>query len=85
MNESKTWSEAEEHCIEKFGGHLVTIPDLAVELFLNYILSDQEESLWIGIQMQVLKTKKRDYYKIIYNYLQMFYLQRPYLHITKFL
>ncbi|KAG8179318.1 hypothetical protein JTE90_021986 [Oedothorax gibbosus] len=52
VNESKTWPEAEDHCINKYKGHLLSILDLAVENFLNYVLRDKENNMWIGIQLQ---------------------------------
>ncbi|GFS75495.1 brevican core protein [Nephila pilipes] len=50
--EKKTWSEAEEYCAEKHNGNLATIQDFTYNLFLNYILRDKDESMWIGIKIQ---------------------------------
>ncbi|KAG8183915.1 hypothetical protein JTE90_029022 [Oedothorax gibbosus] len=49
VEEYKNWTEAENFCIESYGGHLVTITDFTTNSFLNYILQGQEENMWIGI------------------------------------
>ncbi|GIY52804.1 secretory phospholipase A2 receptor [Caerostris darwini] len=53
VSQPKTWAEAEEFCVEEYKGHLVTILDYPVTIFLNYVLQDVGEQIWIGI-----KTKK---------------------------
>ncbi|GIY70541.1 macrophage mannose receptor 1, partial [Caerostris extrusa] len=54
VSQPKTWAEAEELCVEKYKGHLVTILDYPVAIFLTFMfLQDVGEQIWIGI-----KTKK---------------------------
>ncbi|XP_042912775.1 macrophage mannose receptor 1 isoform X1 [Parasteatoda tepidariorum] len=47
-----TWQEAEDYCIETHNGHLVTINDFSVNLFIEYILRNYTEDMWIGIKMK---------------------------------
>ncbi|XP_015919323.2 macrophage mannose receptor 1 isoform X1 [Parasteatoda tepidariorum] len=44
------WQEAEDYCIETHNGHLVTINDFSVNLFIEYILRNYTEDMWIGIK-----------------------------------
>lgn len=54
VEEPKNWIDAENFCIENYKGHLVTIKDFTIQLFLNYILQKQDKNMWIGITTKVL-------------------------------
>lgn len=48
-----TWDEAEKHCVRNFGGHLVTVLDMTVDIALNHMLSSLIDKVWIGIKIKV--------------------------------
>ncbi|KFM78117.1 Macrophage mannose receptor 1, partial [Stegodyphus mimosarum] len=52
ISKAKCWLDAEEECNRNYEGHLVTITDFAVTLFLDYILRNYTKSVWIGIQIK---------------------------------
>lgn len=53
ITDSRTWDEAEDFCKEKFNGHLVTVLDSTVDMFLTHMLSDLNGKVWIGIKIKV--------------------------------
>lgn len=53
VNEMTSWQDAERHCRSMYNGHLVTVLDTLVDLFLGHILDDKKNELWIGIKMKV--------------------------------
>lgn len=49
----KSWQNAEQHCKNYYNGHLVSIVDRLDDVFLDYILANLTEKMWIGIKIQV--------------------------------
>ncbi|XP_042912717.1 macrophage mannose receptor 1 [Parasteatoda tepidariorum] len=52
VSEKLSWQEAEAYCIDKHDGHLLTIKDFRVNLFIQYILRNYTEDVWIGIKIK---------------------------------
>lgn len=50
----KSWEEAEQHCVDTFGGHLVTILDRTKDVYLKYLLQSMITDIWIGIKIRVI-------------------------------
>lgn len=53
VTDIKSWENAEKHCKYYYNGHLVSILDSLEDLFLDYLLANIREELWIGIKIQV--------------------------------
>ncbi|KAG8179317.1 hypothetical protein JTE90_021985 [Oedothorax gibbosus] len=53
VEEQKTWSDAEDHCIKTYKGHLVTITSFPTDIFVNYIIENKETNMWIGIRTKI--------------------------------
>lgn len=53
VTEKKSWQKAEKRCKNYYNGHLVSILDKLEDMFLDYILANISENVWIGIKTQV--------------------------------
>ncbi|XP_054707922.1 macrophage mannose receptor 1-like isoform X2 [Uloborus diversus] len=58
VTEKKTWMEAEAYCKNEYSGHLVSVRDFSVDLFLDYVLRGFNEDIWIGIPIKEDFTQK---------------------------
>ncbi|XP_054706987.1 macrophage mannose receptor 1-like [Uloborus diversus] len=52
IKEKKTWKEAEDYCRDHYSGYLVTIRDIRTDYFLDYMLKEYTEKVWIGISIK---------------------------------
>lgn len=53
VKETKSWQDAEKHCKYTYNGHLVDILGTLEDFFLDYIVENLREELWIGIKTKV--------------------------------
>lgn len=53
VKDIKSWEDAERHCKYNYNGHLITVLDTLVDTFLEHILANANEEMWIGIKVKV--------------------------------
>ncbi|XP_054706986.1 macrophage mannose receptor 1-like [Uloborus diversus] len=58
LRERRSWEDAENVCKHQYKGHLVTIRDVTYDMFLDYMLRDIKEDIWIGIKIKESYTQK---------------------------
>lgn len=66
VSDKKSWENAEQYCVDNLNGHLVTVSDKLVDLFLDQLYPDKH--IWIGIKIKAqLQQKWTSGWHVSYN------------------